>query len=145
VKKLLVDGFTTKIACPTGSFRVLVYPSGVDVSTSTLRYLSACLRTRRRVSGANQYRVEPWPLVSTVVPPIMVVFSTAPVWPAGGPAGRAVRVEPDRARLADLAQRLRDERLKPIVGAVRTLREAPSAFAPRRRTPGKTIIRVTEN
>jgi hypothetical protein len=26
VKKLLVDGFTTKIACPTGSFRVLVYP-----------------------------------------------------------------------------------------------------------------------
>jgi hypothetical protein len=24
VKKLLVDGFTTKIACPTGSYRVLV-------------------------------------------------------------------------------------------------------------------------
>jgi hypothetical protein len=36
VKKLLVDGFMTKIACPTGSFRVLVYPSGVDVSTLTL-------------------------------------------------------------------------------------------------------------
>ena len=50
MKKLLVDGFTTKIACPTGSFRVLVYPSGVDVSTSTLRYLSACLRTRRRAA-----------------------------------------------------------------------------------------------
>src|SRR5262249_16706005 len=33
-KKLLIDGFTTKIACPTGSFRVLVYPSGVDVSNS---------------------------------------------------------------------------------------------------------------
>jgi NADPH:quinone reductase-like Zn-dependent oxidoreductase len=61
--------------------------------------------------------------------------------------GRAVFfvVEPDRARLADLAQRLRDGRLKPIVGAVRTLREAPSAFAPDRRTPGKTIIRVTKN
>lgn len=54
-------------------------------------------------------------------------------------------VEPDRTRLADLAQRLRDGRLKPIVGAVRTLREAPSAFAPDQRTPGKTIIRVTEN
>ncbi|OHV45671.1 hypothetical protein BCD48_22025 [Pseudofrankia sp. BMG5.36] len=54
-------------------------------------------------------------------------------------------VEPDRARLADLAQRLRDGRLKPIIGAVRTLREAPSAFAPDRRTPGKTIIRVTED
>ena len=37
VKKLMVDGFTTKIACPTGSFGVLVYPSGVDVSTSILR------------------------------------------------------------------------------------------------------------
>jgi NADPH:quinone reductase-like Zn-dependent oxidoreductase len=61
--------------------------------------------------------------------------------------GRAVFfvVEPDRARLADLAQRLRDGRLKPIVGAVRTLPEAPAAFAPGRRTPGKTIIRVTED
>ena len=48
------DGFTTKIACPTGSFRVLVYPSGVDVSTSTLRYLSACLRTRRRAAGTQR-------------------------------------------------------------------------------------------
>jgi NADPH:quinone reductase-like Zn-dependent oxidoreductase len=58
--------------------------------------------------------------------------------------GRAVFfvVEPDRARLA---QRLRDGRLKPIVGAVRTLREAPSAFAPGRRTPGKTIIKITED
>jgi hypothetical protein len=27
---------------------VLVYPSGIDVSTSTLRYLSACLRIRRQ-------------------------------------------------------------------------------------------------
>jgi NADPH:quinone reductase-like Zn-dependent oxidoreductase len=61
--------------------------------------------------------------------------------------GRAVFfvVEPDRARLADLASRLRDGRLKPIIGAVRTLRETPSAFAPGRRTPGKTIIRVTED
>jgi hypothetical protein len=54
VKKLLVDGFTTKIACPAGSFRVLVYPSGVDVPTSTLRYLSACLRTRRRAAGTQR-------------------------------------------------------------------------------------------
>ena len=54
MKKLLVDGFTTKIACPTGSFRVLVCPSGVDVSTSTLRYLSACVRTRRRAAGTQR-------------------------------------------------------------------------------------------
>ena len=54
MKKLLVEGFTTKIACPAGSFRVLVYPSGVDVSTSALRYLSACLRTRRRAAGTQR-------------------------------------------------------------------------------------------
>ncbi|WP_328419327.1 NADP-dependent oxidoreductase [Streptomyces sp. NBC_00443] len=59
--------------------------------------------------------------------------------------GRAVFfvVEPDRVRLADLAERLRDGRLKPIVGAVRPLAEAASAFTPDKRTPGKTIIRVT--
>ncbi len=53
-------------------------------------------------------------------------------------------VEADRSRLADLAQRCRDGRLKPIVGAVRPLTEAPAAFAPDRRTPGKTIIRIIE-
>jgi NADPH:quinone reductase-like Zn-dependent oxidoreductase len=61
--------------------------------------------------------------------------------------GRAIFfiVEPDRVQLAELAKRLRDGRLKPIVGAVRTLPEAPAAFAPDRGTPGKTIIRVTED
>ncbi|MFD6969158.1 NADP-dependent oxidoreductase [Streptomyces sp. NPDC059979] len=61
--------------------------------------------------------------------------------------GRAVFfvVEPDRAQLADLARRLRDGRLKPIVGAVRPLAEAPAALAPDRRPTGKTIIRVTED
>ncbi|WP_330237309.1 NADP-dependent oxidoreductase [Streptomyces sp. NBC_00566] len=60
--------------------------------------------------------------------------------------GRAIFfvVEPDRVRLADLAQRLREGRLKPIIGAVQPLADAPSAFAPDKRTPGKTIIRVTE-
>jgi hypothetical protein len=53
-------------------------------------------------------------------------------------------VEPDRLRLADLAERVRSGRLKPIVGAVRPLAEVPSAFAPDRRVPGKTIIRIAE-
>jgi NADPH:quinone reductase-like Zn-dependent oxidoreductase len=53
-------------------------------------------------------------------------------------------VEPDRAQLIELAARVRDGRLKPIVGAVRPLAEAVAAFAPDRRTPGKTIIRVAE-
>jgi NADPH:quinone reductase-like Zn-dependent oxidoreductase len=61
--------------------------------------------------------------------------------------GRAVFfvVEPDRARLADLAERVRDGRLRPIVGDVRPLEEAADAFAPGRRTAGKTIIRVAED
>jgi NADPH:quinone reductase-like Zn-dependent oxidoreductase len=60
--------------------------------------------------------------------------------------GRAIFfvVESDRTRLMDLAQRLRDGRFKPIVGAVRPLAEAPAAFAPDRRIHGKTIIRITE-
>jgi NADPH:quinone reductase-like Zn-dependent oxidoreductase len=61
--------------------------------------------------------------------------------------GRAVFfvVEPDRARLADLIARVRDGRLNPVVGAVRPLTEAAAAFAPDKRTPGKTILRVTED
>ena len=58
--------------------------------------------------------------------------------------GRAVFfvVEADRLRLADLAQRVRDGRLKPRIGAVRPLEEAPAAFTPAQRVPGKTIIQV---
>ncbi|SDN82667.1 NADP-dependent oxidoreductase [Streptomyces wuyuanensis] len=61
--------------------------------------------------------------------------------------GRAVFfvVEPDRARLTDLAQRLRDGRLEPAVGAVRPLAEAPAALASGRGTAGRTIIRITED
>ena len=60
--------------------------------------------------------------------------------------GRAVFfiVEPDRAQLVELAQRLRDGRIKPLVGAVRPLSEAPAAFAPDRRTRGKTIIQIAQ-
>ncbi|GHH24994.1 NADP-dependent oxidoreductase [Streptomyces lanatus] len=54
-------------------------------------------------------------------------------------------VEPDRARLTDLAQRVRDGRLRTTVGAVRPLAEAAAAFAPGTPTAGKTIIRVTED
>jgi hypothetical protein len=61
--------------------------------------------------------------------------------------GRAifVVVEPDRLQLADLAERVRSGRLKPIIGAVRPLAGAPSAFIPGHRIPGKTITRVTDD
>lgn len=60
--------------------------------------------------------------------------------------GRAVffLVEADRARLTDLAARVRDGSLRPVVGAVLPLSEAAAAFAPEKRIHGKTILRVTE-
>ncbi|WP_406631371.1 NADP-dependent oxidoreductase [Amycolatopsis sp. WGS_07] len=60
--------------------------------------------------------------------------------------GRAVFfvVEPDRARLSDLVARVRDGRLEVTVGAILSLEEAPGAFLPGKRVPGKTIIRVSE-
>ncbi|SFJ43955.1 NADPH:quinone reductase [Amycolatopsis sacchari] len=58
--------------------------------------------------------------------------------------GRAVFfvVEPDRGQLTELARRLRDGRLKPLVGEVRPLAEAPDAMTHRSRTAGRTIIKV---
>ena len=74
---------------------------------------------------------------------LVTIIGLPKVRPADGRAIFFV-VEPDRLRLADLAQRVRSGRLKPIIGAVRPLAEVPSAFAPSHRVPGKTIIRVTE-
>jgi NADPH:quinone reductase-like Zn-dependent oxidoreductase len=74
---------------------------------------------------------------------LVTIVGPPTVRPADGRAIFFV-VEPDRLRLADLAQRVRSGRLKPIIGAVRPLAEVPSAFAPDRRVSGKTIIRVAE-
>jgi NADPH:quinone reductase-like Zn-dependent oxidoreductase len=74
---------------------------------------------------------------------LVTIVGPPKVRPADGRAIFFV-VEPDRFRLADLAERVRSGRLQPIIGAVRPLTEAPSAFTPDRRMSGKTIIRVTE-
>ena len=61
--------------------------------------------------------------------------------------GRAIFfvVEPDRARLTDLAQRLRAGRLNPIVGADATaFRDGFSVRPPTAARPGKTIIQVAD-
>jgi NADPH:quinone reductase-like Zn-dependent oxidoreductase len=59
--------------------------------------------------------------------------------------GRAIFfiVEADRGQLEALAQRVRDRRLEPTVGAVRTLAQAVAAIAPGRSAPGKTVVLVT--
>ncbi|MFJ1804320.1 hypothetical protein [Streptomyces sp. NPDC088180] len=41
--KLLVDGFTTKVARTDQELRVLVYPSSIDPSSAHLRHLARCL------------------------------------------------------------------------------------------------------
>jgi NADPH:quinone reductase-like Zn-dependent oxidoreductase len=60
--------------------------------------------------------------------------------------GRAIFfvVEPDRARLADLAQRLRHGRLKPIVGAIWTLPEGPPRSPPTGAPPARRSSRSPE-
>lgn len=51
-------------------------------------------------------------------------------------------VEANRQQLIELAQRVRDGRLKTNIGNVVTLDDAVAAFAPNVRLKGKTIIRV---
>ncbi|WP_030451310.1 NADP-dependent oxidoreductase [Herbidospora cretacea] len=51
-------------------------------------------------------------------------------------------VEPDRARLADLVRRVRDGRLRVLVGEVRPLAEAADEYARKSAGPGRTIIKV---
>jgi NADPH:quinone reductase-like Zn-dependent oxidoreductase len=73
---------------------------------------------------------------------VVVTIAMPPtVQPEGGRAVFFV-VEPDRAQLSELVQRVRDGRLKPIVGAVRPLDEAADAFGGPRRSRGKTIIQM---
>jgi hypothetical protein len=53
VVKLLGDEFTTKIPRSTGSFVVLVLPSGIDLSGAALRHLAGLLAARRRAVGTR--------------------------------------------------------------------------------------------
>ncbi|MCV7172491.1 NADP-dependent oxidoreductase [Mycobacterium manitobense] len=72
----------------------------------------------------------------------LVTVATPPtVQPAEGRTVFFV-VEPDRAQLADLAQRVRTARLEIVVGAVHPLEGTADAFARRRRTHGRTIIQI---
>jgi NADPH:quinone reductase-like Zn-dependent oxidoreductase len=48
----------------------------------------------------------------------------------------------DRAQLGEIAQRVRDGRLRTNIGQVATLDDAVAAFNPTERVKGKTIIRV---
>ncbi|MDA9468730.1 NADP-dependent oxidoreductase [Bradyrhizobium sp. CCBAU 53415] len=60
------------------------------------------------------------------------------------PDGLAVNfvVEPDRAQLSEIVQRVRDGRLRTHIGKVSTLDESVAALNPTERRKGNTIIRV---
>jgi NADPH:quinone reductase-like Zn-dependent oxidoreductase len=75
---------------------------------------------------------------------VVTIAAPPTVQPTGGRAVFFV-VEPDRARLADLARRVREGRLTPVVGAVRPLSGAAAAFARHPRTPGRTIIQIADD
>ncbi len=70
---------------------------------------------------------------------LVTIADPPTVHPRGGRAIFFV-VEPNRDQLAQLAARLRDGRLTPLVTATRDLPAAPAAFA--ERTRGRTIIKV---
>jgi NADPH:quinone reductase-like Zn-dependent oxidoreductase len=72
---------------------------------------------------------------------VVTIAEPPRIQPEGGRALFFI-VEPDRAQLANLEQRLRDGVLTPVVGAVFSLADAPEAFDPANRGSGKTIIRV---
>jgi len=72
---------------------------------------------------------------------LVSIVGPAEARPADGLAIDFV-VEPDRAQLSEIVQRVRDGRLRTHIGTVATLDDAVAAFNPTGRRPGKTIIRV---
>jgi len=72
---------------------------------------------------------------------LVTIAGPAEVRPANGLAIDFV-VEPDRAQLSKIVQRIRDGRLRPNIGVVSTLDDAVAAFNQTKRRKGKTIILV---
>jgi NADPH:quinone reductase-like Zn-dependent oxidoreductase len=72
----------------------------------------------------------------------LVSIAEPPRVPPGDTRAVFFVVEPDRVALAELALRLRESRLRPLVGAIYPLEDAAAAFDPSRRGHGKPIIRV---
>ncbi|MCA1847306.1 MAG: NADP-dependent oxidoreductase, partial [Actinobacteria bacterium] len=73
---------------------------------------------------------------------LVTVTGPPEAWPADGLAIDFV-VMSDRAQLSEIAQRVRDGRLRTNIGTVAALDDAVAAFNPIERIKGKTIIRST--
>lgn len=74
---------------------------------------------------------------------LVSIVGPAEARPADGLAIDFV-VESDRGQLTQIAQRVRDGRLRTNIGNVSTLDDAVAAFNPTERRTGKTIIRVRQ-
>jgi NADPH:quinone reductase-like Zn-dependent oxidoreductase len=72
---------------------------------------------------------------------LVTVTGPPEAWPADGLAIDFV-VMSERAQLREIAQRVRDGRLRTNIGTVAALDEAVAAFNPTERIRGKTVIRV---
>jgi NADPH:quinone reductase-like Zn-dependent oxidoreductase len=72
---------------------------------------------------------------------LVTIAGPAEVRPANGLAIDFV-VEPDRAQLSEIVQRVRNGRLRTNIGTVSTLDDAIAAFTQTERPKGKTIIRI---
>ena len=72
--------------------------------------------------------------------PLVTITGPPEARPADGRAIDFV-VVPDRVQLSEVVRRVRDGRLRTIIGNVSTL-DAVAAFNPTERIKGKTIIRV---
>jgi NADPH:quinone reductase-like Zn-dependent oxidoreductase len=73
---------------------------------------------------------------------LVTVTGPPEAWPADGLAIDFVVIS-DRAQLSEIAQRVRDGRLRTNIGTVAGLDDAVAAFNPTERIKGKTIIRTT--
>src|SRR5947208_2796769 len=72
---------------------------------------------------------------------LVTVTGPPEAWPADGLAIDFVVIS-DRAQLSEIAQRVRNGRLRTNIGTVAALDDAVAAFNPTERIKGKTIIRV---
>jgi NADPH:quinone reductase-like Zn-dependent oxidoreductase len=74
---------------------------------------------------------------------IVSVVGPVEAWPVNGVAIDFV-VEPNRAQLSEIVERVRDGRLRTNIGNVSTLYEAVAVFNSTERRKGKTVIRVRQ-
>src|SRR3954452_21911534 len=144
VNQLAREGGAHVIGTGRGPDREKVLDFGahefLDLENDALEDLSGVDLVFDVIGGEIQQRsaalIRPGGILVSVVGPV-----EAP--PAGGTAVDFV-VEADRAQLAEIAERVRDGRLRPNVGLTASLDDAITALSSPHRRHGKTIVNVRQ-